>query len=116
MKRKYTLFVKDILDAIEKVDEFIGDMDFEEFVEDDKTSSAVVRKIEIIGEATKNIPVSTRKKYKNIPWARMAKMRDRLTHGYFVVDYEIVWHVIKKELPELKPNIEEVYKNESKRN
>ena len=55
MKRKYTLFVKDILDAIEKVDEFIGDMDFEEFVEDDKTSSAVVRKIEIIGEEVKYI-------------------------------------------------------------
>jgi len=98
---------KDILDAIEKI---------EEFVEDDKTSSAVTRKLEIIGEATKNIPVDIRKKYKDVLWARMAKMSDRLSHGYFVVDHEVVWQVIKQELPELKPKVEEVYKNERKRN
>jgi|GEM_PF-766099 len=56
MNRDYTLYLQDILDCIEKIDEFVGDMDYEEFVEDDKTSSAVVRKLEIMGEAAKNIP------------------------------------------------------------
>ncbi|MEA2054004.1 MAG: DUF86 domain-containing protein [Candidatus Thermoplasmatota archaeon] len=99
MKREHIFFIKDILDAIEKIEQFVGDMGFEEFVQDDKTSSAVVRKLEIIGEATKNTTLTIRKKYSMLPWSSMAKMRDRLVHGYFVVDHEIVWKVIKEELP-----------------
>ena len=114
MKREHIFFIKDILDAIEKIEQFVGDMGFEEFVQDDKTSSAVVRKLEIIGEATKNMPLTIRKKYSMLPWSSMAKMRDRLVHGYFVVDHEIVWKVVKEELPALKPKIEEILKKETK--
>ena len=110
MKRNHKLFVKDILDSIEKIEEFIGNMDFKNFIEDDKTRSAVVRKLEIIGEATKNIPKPIRQKYKELPWSDMAGMRDKIAHFYFGIDYEIVWKVIKERLPEIKPVIQKILK------
>lgn len=73
MKRNYKLFIEDILDCIKKIERFIDGMDFNDFVEDDRTSSAVIRKLEIIGEATKNIPQDIRRKYKELPWEDMAK-------------------------------------------
>lgn len=102
MKRQYNLFIKDMLECVERIEEFTGNMNFKEFLEDDKTKSAVVRKLEIIGEAAKNIPASIRQKHKNLPWSDMAKMRDKITHFYFGIDYEIVWEVIKTRLPEIK--------------
>src|SRR4030066_647249 len=110
MKRNHKLFVKDILDCIEKIDEFIGSMDFEKFIEDDKTKSAVVRKLEIIGEATKNIPKQIRQKYRKLPWADMAGMRDKISPFFFGIDYTIVWEVIKERLPEIKPTIQKILK------
>jgi uncharacterized protein with HEPN domain len=83
-------------------------MDFKKFIEDDKTKSAVVRKLEIIGEATKNIPKLIRQKYKELPWSDMAGMRDKIAHFYFGIDYEIVWKVIKERLPEIKPVIQKI--------
>ena len=116
MKRDYKLFVRDILDCINKIQEFIGNMAFEDFFEDDKTSSAVVRKLEIIGEATKNIPIEIRENYKELPWSEMAKMRDKIMHFYFGVDYEIVWKVIKERLPEIKDEIIKILKDLEKKN
>ena len=69
MKRDYTLYINDMLECIERIEEFVGDMSYEEFVEDDKTSSAMVRKLEIMGEASKNIPIEIRREYKEIPWS-----------------------------------------------
>jgi uncharacterized protein with HEPN domain len=108
MKRDYQLFIKDILDCINKIEEFVGKMNFAEFVKDDKTSSAVVRKLEVIGEATKNVPDSITKKYRDVPWKDMARMRDKIIHSYFGIDYEIVWKVIKQRLPELKPLMKKI--------
>lgn len=108
MKRDYRLYIKDIFDCIEKIEEFVQDMNFNEFVQDDKTNSAVVRKLEIIGEATKNIPKSVTQKYEQIPWKDMARMRDKIIHFYFGTDYEIVWGVIKERLPEIKPTIQQI--------
>jgi uncharacterized protein with HEPN domain len=77
-------------------------MDFESFKRDDKTSSAVVRKFEIMGEAAKNIPDAVKEKYKSVPWKEMAGMRDRLIHLYFGVDYDLVWKTIKNRLPAIR--------------
>ena len=82
-KRNIKLYVKDILEAIKAIEKFVEGMDFESFKEDDKTSSAVIRKFEIIGEATKNIPQSIKEKYPHIPWKEMAGFRDKLIHFYF---------------------------------
>ena len=108
MTRQYKLFIQDILDAITDIEDFIGDMDFTMFIEDDKTKSAVVWKINVIGEATKNIPKPIQEMYKTVPWKYMARMRDKIAHFYFGVDYEIVWEVIKQQLPEIRAFIEEI--------
>ncbi len=100
--RDYRLHLKDILGAMESIEEFVEGMDFKEFAEDDKTSSAVVRKFEIIGEATKHIPEEIKQKYPQIPWKEMAGMRDRLIHFYFGVDYKLVWTTIKDRIPQVK--------------
>ena len=108
MKRNYRFYVSDILQAMESIDEFIGERNFDEFVSNDEKASAVIRKLEIIGEATKNVPDFIKKKNKDVPWKDMADMRDKLIHVYFGVDHEIVWEVIKKRLPEIKPLIEQI--------
>jgi uncharacterized protein with HEPN domain len=108
MKRDYALYVKDILDAIERIDEFTREMDFHDFLKDDRTASAVIRKLEIIGEASKNIPNQVRKRYKVLPWSDMARMRDKISHAYFGVDYEIVWKVVKERLPGIKAIITQI--------
>ncbi|MCD6484502.1 MAG: DUF86 domain-containing protein [Candidatus Odinarchaeota archaeon] len=111
MKRDYTLYIKDIIDAISKIEEFIEGMSFKDFVSDDKTSSAVIRKLEIIGEATKKIPENIRRNYAMIPWKDMARFRDKLIHFYFGVDYKIVWKAVKESLPVIKKSLEKILEN-----
>lgn len=106
--RDYRLYLKDILDAMEKIEKFVEDMSFEKFKEDDKTSSAVVKKFEIIGEASKNVPEGIKQKYTQIPWKEMAGMRDKLIHIYFGVNYRLVWTAIKERIPQLKPLIKKI--------
>ncbi len=103
--REYKLYLKDILTAMNTIEDFTEGMNFEEFTKDDKTSSAVIRKLEIIGEATKNIPEYVRQKYPQISWKKMAGMRDVLIHFYFGVDYKLVWQAIKYDIPSIKPTI-----------
>ena len=78
MKRKSSLYIKDILEAMKKIEEFTQGMSFEDFIKDDKTSSAVVRKLEIIGEAVKQLPEEVRSRFREIPWSSMAKTRDKI--------------------------------------
>lgn len=108
MKRDYQLFIKDIVAAMEHIEDFVGEMTLEEFKSDEKTSSAVIRKFEIIGEAVKHVPPKIRDKYKDVQWKSMAGMRDRLIHAYFGVDYDLVWSAIKTEIPNLKPKLNKV--------
>ena len=108
--RSLKLFIADIKDAISKVEQYIKDLIFNEFTKDDKTIDAVVRNLEIIGEAVKNLPVEFKDKYSSINWKGATAMRDRLIHGYFGVDNAIVWETITTDLPELKKEIENIWK------
>ncbi|MBA7701220.1 hypothetical protein ES703_109953 [subsurface metagenome] len=83
-------------------------MNYEQFKKDDKTSSAVIRKLEIVGEATKYIPDDIRRMYSQIPWKEMAGMRDKLIHAYSEVDFKLVWMTVKQRIPELKPIIKQM--------
>ncbi|MDW8055386.1 MAG: DUF86 domain-containing protein [Elusimicrobiota bacterium] len=109
MKRKASFYIKDIIDAITKIEEFIENIDFNNFIRDDKTTSAVIRKIEIIGEATKQLPKDIKDRFPEIPWSSMAKTRDKIIHFYHSVDYKIVWEIIKKDLPPLKIQLTKLY-------
>jgi uncharacterized protein with HEPN domain len=90
-----------MLESIHRITTYIAGMTYESFVTDTKTQDAVIRNLEILGEATKNLTEETRAKYPNIPWSSMTKTRDRLVHHYFGVNLDIVWQVITLELPRL---------------
>jgi len=108
MTREWRFFVQDIYDAIQQIKEFVGTMKRKDFLADDKTRSAVAFKIENIGEASKNIPKEIKAKYNDLPWTEMARMRDKITHFYFGINYKIVWLVVKKELPAVEPVITKI--------
>lgn len=82
-----------------------GGLTFESFVSDETLRRAFVRSLEIIGEAAKQVPVEFRAQFPNVDWRAMAGMRDRLVHGYFGVDYEIVWDVVSNRIPDLREQI-----------
>lgn len=108
--RDYRLYLQDIVHAMNAIESFVKDMDFAAFREDDRTSSAVIRKFEIIGEATKNIPEDIKRNYPKVPWKEMAGMRDKLIHFYFGVNYKLVWQTIRKRLPKVKSLVERILK------
>lgn len=101
-------FLLDIQDAIEHILEYTTGMDWDEFVRDHKTQDAVVRNMEVIGEATKNLSDDFHEHHPDIPWQDMAETRDRLTHHYLGINQEIVWQIIEQDLPGLKNQIEQV--------
>ena len=104
--RELSDYLADILTAITEVEQFIAGMTFEQFEDDRKTINAVIRSLEVLGEATKHIPASFRNKYPDIPWSKMAGMRDVLIHDYMGVDLLTVWKVAKERLSEIKPLVE----------
>ncbi len=107
VKREYLDCLKDIQDALEKIQEFIAGLDFEGFAKDEKTTFAVIRALEIIGEAARKIPKSVRSSYPDIPWQDMTGMRDKLIHDYFGVDLRVVWKTLQIDLPPLKVIIDQ---------
>ena len=96
-------YVEDVMSAVLKVEEFTLDMKYEDFVRDDKTVFAVVRALEIIGEAVKKLPPAVKDRYPTIPWKDIAGMRDKLTHEYFGVNLKVIWDTAKQDIPPLQP-------------
>lgn len=83
-------------------------LDFESFAKDDKTIFAVIRALEIIGEASRKIPKAVRSRYPDVPWKDMAGMRDKLIHDYFGVDLRVVWKTVQKDLPPLRSILDQI--------
>jgi uncharacterized protein with HEPN domain len=107
-KRNYKVYLLDIKDAINKGISFIKDLTYEEFEKDEKTQFALIRAIEIIGEASKKVPTEIKEQSEEIPWREISGMRDVLIHDYFGINAEVVWKTAKEDLPELKINIEKL--------
>jgi uncharacterized protein with HEPN domain len=113
MKRDMTLFIEDILECISLIEKSFKDLNKEDFKEDRDIQDATIRRIEVIGEAVKNIPENFRKKYPKIEWKKIAGLRDILIHAYFGINLERVWDIVKYDLPELKREIKFILKSEN---
>lgn len=106
------MFLDDIQLATKRIAEYIEGYDFEHFKKDYKTVDAVIRNFEIIGEASKSLDVKIKDKYSDVPWEEMYYLRNKVSHEYFGVDYEIIWDVAINYLPENKIQIDEIIHNE----
>lgn len=111
MEKTNKAFLKHILDAIRQIEEYTEELTFEQFSQNRLIQDGVIREIEIIGEATKNLSREFIKQYSDIPWRDIADMRNKLIHGYFGVDLKIVWKTVKQDVPELKENVERILKD-----
>jgi len=112
-KRRDRDYPNDIREAIQRISAYTAGLTYEEFMKDMKTQDAVVRNLEIIGEATKNLSAGLKKSYPKIPWKDLMGMRDKMIHHYFGINYEIVWTIAREELTGFLPQIEEIVKKEN---
>ena len=115
-KRYWKFLVEDILGSIEKIEEYVGSKDFDKFKENNLIIDGVVRNLQIIGEASKNIPEKIKKKYNGIKWRHIVGLRNRIVHEYFGVDLKIIWVIIKQEIPDFEEQIKTILKEEKKKN
>ena len=110
--RDWTLRIKDILEAIARIRDYVAGMDFESFAKDTKTVDAVIRNIAIIGEAANNVPDSITSGHPAIPWKLMRDFRNVVVHVYFGVDTKIVWDTVRVNLPPLVRPLQDLMETE----
>jgi uncharacterized protein with HEPN domain len=110
-KRDWQILFEDIIESIEKIEQYTKGIGFDDFAMNSMIIDAVVRNIEIIGEASKNVPSQVQEKYPHIPWRKLAGIRNRIVHEYFGVDISIIWYIVTNELSQLKQWIRDALKN-----
>jgi uncharacterized protein with HEPN domain len=105
MKKDDTVYMKHILDAIHRVEEYTQNIEYKDFIENHLIQDGVIRQIEIIGEAVKRLSNEIKEKYTDVPWKDIVGMRNKLIHNYFGVDVDAVWETVKKDIPVLKKKL-----------
>jgi uncharacterized protein with HEPN domain len=107
-KRSLELLVEDIWESIEKIERYIEGMTQDNFQSDEKTTDAVVRNFEIIGEAASRLPEDFTSRYSEIEWVKIIGLRNRIVHEYFGVDLQIIWQILKKDIPAFKASLKNI--------
>ena len=100
IKREFILYLEDMFQSMQRIEEYLGDLDFRKFKMTYMVVDAIIRNFEIIGEASKNIPPEIQEKYPEIPWRKMYGLRNLIAHEYFGIDYEMIWEIAKNNLPQ----------------
>lgn len=108
-KRDPKLFLYDILSSVGAIEKYFNKISKKDFFENQLLQDGVVRRLEIIGEAAKNIPLRIKKQNEKIPWTKIVGLRNVITHEYFGINLERVWNIVKDDLPELKKQIKKIY-------
>lgn len=108
MTKDVTFFLQDMLDSIELIEKRMKNVNYQKFIRDIDLQDMVIRRVEIIGEAVRNLPKEFRKKHSRIDWKSPADMRSVLIHGYFGVDLKVVWDTVVNDLPKLKEQIKKI--------
>ncbi len=111
-ERNFKLYLEDIVSSISRIAEYIESYSFDQFKKDYKTVDAVIRNFEIIGEAANKVPQHIKDKYEDVPWSEMYLLRNKVSHEYFGIDYEIIWDVITNHLPSNKHQIQHIIDSE----
>lgn len=109
--RDVTFFLDDILEGIGAIEEYTRGLSGEEFARDRKTFDAVIRNLEVIGEACGNVPEAIREQYPEIPWRKIVGLRNVVIHHYFGVDPDTIWFIVRRQLPELKDGVETILRD-----
>lgn len=109
MSRSLRLYFEDILSSCDKILRYTKGMDYDQFINDELRFDAVLRNLQIIGEAIKQVPVETRNRYPTVEWRKIAGLRDILTHAYFSLENETIWDIVQNKIPLLQEEIEVIF-------
>ena len=108
MSKEPIIFIEHIIENISDIENFSKDINKEDFLKNKEKQNAIIRSLEIVGEAIKNIPLNIKIKYKEVPWREIAGTRDIISHHYFGVDLELIWKIVKENLSSLKKQMQEI--------
>jgi uncharacterized protein with HEPN domain len=115
IKREFILYLEDMLQSMDRIEEYLSSLDFKKFKQTYLVVDAIIRNFEIIGEASKNTPTYIQEKYPEIPWKKMYGLRNLIAHEYFGIDYEMIWEIVKRNLPQNRDDLIEIIKKEKAR-